>query len=139
LGVGDETPWAVDCLSYVGYVSVAPSPDLVAEDPKPSCPARTDGAAGDDVALRAVAGADRGHLDYEPSIGNSDLDRGVVEVIAVPPLEPGEERLVHDAVQTYGVTARAKRQPVEIDPGDTGRGAVILNGCARWGGLAACS
>ena len=49
-----QSPRAVHRLGDVRDVSAAPQTDLVAEDPKPACPATADRAFGDDAPLLAA-------------------------------------------------------------------------------------
>src|SRR5215207_2904284 len=63
-----EPPRAGDGLRDIRYVATGPEPDLVAEDPKLACPARADGALGDDATLHAAPVVDRRLLDHERSL-----------------------------------------------------------------------
>ena len=83
-----QPPWAVNRLGDVGNAPTAPESDLVAEDPKPPCPATADGALGDDAPLLTAPVVDRRLLDDEPVPSDFDPQRGVIEVARRTPLQP---------------------------------------------------
>jgi hypothetical protein len=112
--VAGQQPWALDRLGDVGYQSVPPAADLVAKEPEPPEQRGADWSLGDDAAARGAAG-NRRHLDHEARLGETELQRRVVEVAATPPLEPGRDRLEYAPVQPDRVSARTERQPVEED------------------------
>lgn len=60
---------------------------------------------------------DRRLLDHERSLREFDLKRGVVEVARRPSLQVRGQRLVDASVEPDEVPARAKRQPVQVNPG----------------------
>ena len=121
-----QPPRAFNCLADVRDGPVAPSTDLVAKEPKPTCPAAADRTFGNDAALIAALVADRRLLDHEASVLDPNLERRVVEIARRPPPQPRGHRLVDATVEPNEVAAGAQRQPVEIDGGrDQGcRGAV---------------
>ena len=105
---------ALDRLRDVGDDAVAPAADLVAEEaeaPGCSCADRT---LGDDAPLATLAPSRR-LLDHEPPFRHLHFEGRVVELRAVPVLQPRRDRLEDKAIQTNGVTARAERQPIPVD------------------------
>ena len=126
---------AFDGLGDVGYDAVAPAAHLVAEEPQTPGPAIADGASSDDSALGAVAVRDRCLLDHEASLRHAHLERGVVEVADRVDGGSTPSRLEDAAVEADEVSARAERQPVEVDRGGL-RGGVwdadLGRSAARW-------
>jgi hypothetical protein len=111
----------VDRLRGVGDDAVAPATDLVAKEPEDAGYATADRPLGDDAAFVAVAPWDRRHLDHEPPLRYTHLECGVVQVTAFSPPEPSRNPLEDTPVEPNDVTARAQRQPVEVDARDLHR------------------
>ena len=107
--------WALDCFGDVGYDTVAPAAQLIAEDPQMPGPAASDRASGDDVAFGAVVVRDWRLFDHEASLRHAHLERGVVEVARGSMPEQRRSGLVDAPVDCHGMSARAERQPVQVD------------------------
>lgn len=106
--------WTLYRLGDVGDDAVTPAAHLVAKDPETSRPAAPNRALSHDTTPRSVA-KDRRLLDDESPVRHADLKRRVVEVARGTPRAPCCDRLVDASVQTYGVTTRTQRKPVQID------------------------
>jgi len=115
LGVVAQAARAVDRFGDVRDHAAAPAAELVAEDPEAPGEAAADGALRDDAALGPVTLAQRRGLDHEPPFGQANLERRVVELARRPAADSGRERLVDLPVEPHRVTARAEREPVEVD------------------------
>ena len=102
-----HSPRAVYGLGDVRNMSTTPKTDLIAEDPKPACPATADSAFGDDAPLLAAQVCDRSLLDDERPLSDFNLERRVVEITCRTPLHPGRQRLVDPTVGTDKLPARA--------------------------------
>ena len=76
-----------------------------------------DGSASRATRAADVKSSDRCHLDREARSGDPHLQRGVIQIAAVTPIERRGDRLEHDAVESDRVAARAQRQPEEVDRG----------------------
>jgi hypothetical protein len=116
LEVVRESPRALDRLAGVRDASAAPAAHLVAEDSQPPCPATAHGTCGDHAALRALPVADRRHLDHVRARRHAHLESRVVEVAGRPPREPRRHGFEDAPVHPHRPTARAEREPVEVDP-----------------------
>jgi hypothetical protein len=106
---------ARDCFVDVRDGSIAPAAHLVAEKTEPSGPPAPDCALGDNAALRAVVVGDRRHLDDEASLRHAYIERRVIELARAAPLAARHQGLEDSPVQAHGTSARAERQPVEVD------------------------
>ena len=102
-----HSPRAVYGLGDVRDMSTAPKTDLIAEDPKPACPATADSAFGDDAPLLAAQVWDRSLLDHERPLSDFNLERRVVEITCRTPLHPRRQRLVDPTVDRDKLPARA--------------------------------
>ena len=60
---------ARDRFVRVGHHAFSPAADLVAEEAKPPCPSRSNGALGDDASLFTVEVGNGRHLDHEAASG----------------------------------------------------------------------
>lgn len=104
-----------DCFAGVRDDSATPAAHLVAEDQETSRPAGTNRTLGDDATLGSVAIADRCLLDHETPRRHVYLERSVIEVARLPPLEPRRYCLEDASVQPHRVAARSEREPVDVD------------------------
>lgn len=112
-GIRGQPPRTAGRLGHIRDHPVAPSADLIPEDPESPGPARADGASADDSPGAPVARGDRSHLDDVSVIGDVDLERGVEEGVTRAPLQPRGHGLEHEPVQAHGMADRAQRKPVE--------------------------
>ena len=76
-----------DRLPYIGNRSISPAPDLVSEQTEVPERFESNGTFGYDPSSVAVAVRDRRLLDDVASLGDSDLQRRVVEVTPLPVLD----------------------------------------------------
>ena len=89
VGIVAQAARALDRLGDVRDDTVAPASDLVAEDPEAGLlDALPTGPSGDDAHARQGRPADRRLLDHVPGLRHAHLERGVVEVAAIPPVSP---------------------------------------------------
>jgi hypothetical protein len=116
---------APDRLVRIGDGASAPSADLVAEQPEPSCPPRPDRALRDDATRPSALVWDRCGLDDEPAIGDAYLEGGVEKTVPWAMLDEGLDRLVGLSVQANHVAARTQRDPVEVDYPRRGHGCIL--------------
>jgi len=65
----------------VGDVSIEPAADLIAKEPGTSKPSRPHRPLADHAAIQLVDVPHRRHLDNEPAVSLTHLDRGVIEVL----------------------------------------------------------
>jgi hypothetical protein len=98
--------WALDGLADVRDHSVAPAPDLVAEDPEASRPAASDRTFGNNAALQAVLVADWCLLDHEAAIRYAHHKPRVIEVAGRSPCESRRDGLEDPPVQPHRVATR---------------------------------
>jgi hypothetical protein len=105
---------------------VPPAAHLVAKQAQPTRVPTADGARGDDTAALLVAVRRRRELDRVTLVAHVHDEHRVVEVAARPPLPGGLERLEDATVQAHAVSARAERDPVEVD----GRRAGVVHRCS---------
>src|SRR5215213_3892550 len=122
--IAGQSPRALHRLGDVWDVPSEPQANLVAEDSISGRPTAAYGATGDDAPLATAQIRDRRLFDDVGSLGDLDLERGVVEVACRTSLHQGRQRFVDATVEPDGVSARAEREPVEVDRG------------ARWSGTA---
>ena len=128
ISIVGKSPRAFDSLGGVRDSAVAPSTDLVAEDPNPTCPATADRTFSNDATPIAALVTDRCLFDHEPAVRDADFERGVVEVAGRPVRKPRGHSLEDTTVKPNEVPAGAEGQPVQVDGGDhpTRREAVGL-------------
>ena len=92
---------AFDRLSHVWDDAVTPAANLVTEDPKASCPARSDRAFRDNASLRTVGITNWSLLDHEPPFRHAHYEPGVIEIASRPALQSRCYRLVDTAVKPH--------------------------------------
>ena len=119
VGTVAEALGALDRLVDVGDHALAPASDLVAEEREARQSPGADRAFADDPALLVLSPHWR-LLDYEPRLGDVDLQCRVVEVAALSPIEPCRNPLEDPSVPANGVAAGAEWQPVQVDAGGRG-------------------
>ena len=98
-----------------GMTPLRPAAQLIAEDSQAPGPLAADGTSGDDTAFGSVVVRDRRLFDHEASLRHTYLERGVIEVAGGSMSEQRRSGLVDAAVDCYGMSARAERQPVQIN------------------------
>lgn len=107
---------AVDGLGGVCDIAVHPAADLVpkhAEPTKVGAPHRPFHRYAARWPLRVW---DRPTvLDHEPAFGERHLEGRVIQIEHPSVLDPGTHPLVQTPVETYEPTARAEREPIEVD------------------------
>jgi hypothetical protein len=113
--VARDVDGAGDRLIGIGDGTSAPSADLVAEQPEPSGPSRSDRAFGDDTTLSSTLVPDRRGLADEPAVRYVYRQSRMVEIAPRAMFSEGCDRFVDLAIQPDQVTARAQGDPKEVD------------------------
>ena len=75
LGVVAQAQRTLDCLGDIGDGAIVPAAQFVSEDSEAPRPAASDGALGDNAALRAIAVSNRCRLDHEPPLRHPHVER----------------------------------------------------------------
>jgi hypothetical protein len=119
-------------IARIGDGASTPPADLVAKQPEPSCPSRSDGALGDDATLLSALVGDRRGLDDELATGDAYLHGGMEESAPRAMFDEGFDRLVDLPIQTDHVPARAQRDPEKIDCSGRGRHQPCVPGVVVW-------
>ena len=112
VGHAHRTP---DRLTDIGDASVAPAPDLVAEEPNPSRPAGSHRAAGDDTTRCAVAVGNGRLLDDVRTFRDAHLQRRMEEVAPRAPLHERGDGFEQLAADPHDVCVGSQRDPVEVN------------------------
>jgi hypothetical protein len=113
-----EALGACDCFGDVRDDSLAPAPDLIAEDAEAGKASTSDRTFDRDPPRRAIGVRDGPRvLDHEAPFRHPYLERCVVEVERSPALAACADSLVDVPVEANEVSTRAEREPVEIDTG----------------------
>ena len=115
--VSTEVLQTRDRMVQLGHDPALPAAQLVAKDANVWDVAACDRPLADHTARCALSIGDRRHLDYEASLAQVDLERSVVEVERVPPLDAGLDGLEEKPAQPDERPGSAERPPVQVDAG----------------------
>jgi hypothetical protein len=110
-----------DSLTQVGNRPITPASDLISEETEAPEHFEANGTLGDNATPISVIVWDRSLLDDVASLGDSDLQRRVVEVTSWSVADQSRERLVQPAAHTHDVCVCAQRNPEEVDAVRSGR------------------
>jgi len=112
-----EPARAVDRLADVRDDPVTPAAHFISEDSESSGPSSSDRALSYDTTGGAPRIRDSRLLNDETPLGQSYLERGVVEIARRPSLSERFDRLENPPIHLDRTVARAQRKPAEVDRG----------------------
>jgi hypothetical protein len=110
-----------DSLAYVGNRSITPASYLISEETEAPEHLQANGTLGDNATSISVVVRNRSLLDDVASLGDSDLQRRVVEVTPWSVADRRRECLVQLAAHTHDVCVCAERYPEQVDAVRSGR------------------
>jgi hypothetical protein len=113
--IAREPAGPADRLTQIRYRPITPAAHLVAKHAQPPDVAAADGAGPDHASTRLVSVRRGRDLDRVAIAVEFDRERCVIDVASLSMPARSCDRLEDPAVEADGVTARAKRDPIEID------------------------